>query len=325
MPIRPDWDKYAAGICDEIDFWATKIGKIAIPTIFFGGGTPSLMPPAIFSKIMAHIATRFYIPAGAEVTIESNPGTIDANGIRQFAAAGVNRLSVGVQSLDDETLKFLGRIHTGRDAIALLDAARRMNIRTSADFIYATPNQTPDDVVRMCREINAIGLTHVSMYELTIEPGTPFGEMNIKTPDNETTAQMYAAIGATLNIPRYEVSNYSAPGDECRHNMAVWDGAPYIGIGRGAAGRVHINDEWYDQMGANARFEKLSVDARATEMVITGMRTMRGVKLTPDVRRAIDWKWADAHAALVTYDDARMRATPDGILTLDAVLINLIK
>lgn len=322
----PDWDAYADGIVSEIRQWNEKLGTFDVPTIFFGGGTPSLMPVGTFEKIINNIAKNFHIQPACEITLESNPGTIDDEKLAAFIAAGVNRLSVGVQSFDDARLKWLGRRHTARDAMRLVDGAMRRGIRVSGDFIYGLPGDTVADVVDTCRRINETGLQHCSMYELTIEPGTPLALARPEMPSNETMAEMYTAIAQNLHLPRYEVSNYAAPGQECRHNQNVWDGEPYIGLGQGAAGRVFMAGEWYEQMGANARCTKITSDMRAAEKVITGMRTMRGVRLTPDVVAAIDMRYVDSHPELITHTaTARIAATDGGILILDEMLIKLVK
>lgn len=282
------------------------------------------MPTPVFEQIIECIQKNFDIAPDAEITLEANPGTLDKTRLHEFMAAGVNRLSVGVQSLDDAELELLGRTHTARDAINLIDAACRMGLRVSGDFIYGLPGQDAHAVEKICRQINDLGLRHCSMYELTIEPSTPFGRMNLDMPSNDEMADMYSAIGATLNLPRYEVSNYAAPTQHCRHNENIWDGAPYIGIGRGAAGRIFMGDQWFEQMGAGARFEPMSAHDRAIEKIITGMRTMRGVELSPDVVAAVDWDAARANADFVKWDNNRMQATEAGLLTLDNLLIKLI-
>lgn len=322
--VRPDWEKYTLDMCTEIQYWGRILNHAPVPTIFFGGGTPSLMPADAFGRILDTVAKCFQIQHECEITIEANPGTIDAARLGDFQAAGMNRLSVGVQSLNDADLKFLGRRHTVNDARRLLDAGHAANLRVSADFIYGLPGQTADTVAAVCREINTMGLRHCSMYELTIEAGTPLAADRPAMPSNNEMAEMYDAIGRTLAIARYEVSNYAAPGDECRHNATVWDGAPYIGIGRGAAGRPLINGAWYEQMGAGAQFTELSRRDRAIEKVITGMRTMRGVEMTADVRDVINHDFVASHRNLVMIDGDRMHATNAGILTLDNLLIRLI-
>lgn len=321
---NPDWDLYTAGIVAELKYWERQLGKISIPTIFFGGGTPSLMPVQSFRKIIHTITTLFDTEPDCEITLESNPRTLDATKLDEFCAAGVNRLSIGIQSLSDERLQFLGRQHSVTDALHLVDLARRKNIRLSADFIYGMPNDTVDDIVKLCDDINALGLGHCSMYELTIEENTPFGKMNLNMPTNDEMAQMYIAIGDRLNIPRYEVSNYATHGNECRHNMNIWDGAPYIGIGRGGAGRVLINNQWYEQMGNGELFNPLDHGARAIERVITGMRMVRGVILDNDTEKIINMDFVNSHPDLVyRTNDGRIAATKHGMLILDDVIANM--
>lgn len=321
----PDWDEYENKICSEIEFWADKLGRIDVPTIFFGGGTPSLMPVNVFEKIINTIRDNFNMLTGAEITLESNPGTLDEKKLNDFRCAGMNRLSTGVQSLDDEKLRFLGRRHTAQDALDLIGAAQKMGLRVSADFIYGLPGDTEKSVIEMCGKINQIGLNHLSMYELTIEENTPFGKMNLDMPTNAEMAQMYVAIDKHIALPRYEVSNYCTPGNECRHNMNVWGGAPYIGIGVGAAGRVYMNNQWYDQLGNGARFEKISDDVRATEKIITGLRTVRGCQLTDDIKSVIDIEWVNSHPMLINIHNNCISVTKQGMLVLDDVILNLIR
>ena len=322
---NPDWQKYADDICSELKFWADKLGRIEIPTIFFGGGTPSLMLIDAFEQIIKCIKDNFNISPNCEITLESNPGTIDKNKLADFVSNGVNRLSVGVQSLKEEELIFLGRRHNVKQSLDLLNAATQMNLRLSADFIYGFPNHNVESVVELCGQINKLGLEHVSMYELTIEENTPFGKMNLKMPDNDTMAKMYEAIGENLFLPRYEVSNYAKPNEHCIHNENVWAGQAYIGIGRGGAGRVYLDNIWYEQKGDNELFEKMNNDIRATEKILTGMRTMRGVELTKDVKKMLNFDWIKTHKDLVEIDKKYFHTTPQGLLILDDLILDLIK
>lgn len=323
--VAPDWDRYCSEIRKEILFWADKMGKIDVPTVFFGGGTPSLMPVYVFDKIITTIKNSFNLHADAEITLESNPKTLDFNKLADFHKSGANRLSVGVQSLNDIKLQFLGRKHTVADAINLLNDANRIGIRVSADFIYGLPGETVQDVVDTCKQINKLGLKHCSLYELTIEKNTPFGMMNLTVPDNDTMAQMYIAIADTLNLQRYEVSNYATEDQHCRHNENIWDGAPYIGIGIGAAGRILYKDTWYEQLGAYKKYKKMSSKDRQTEIIITGMRTKRGCRLTQSVKKAIDIKWINEHPELVQINNNRICATDSGMLILDDILVNIVR
>ena len=322
---NPDWKRYSDNICDELKFWSEKLGKVNVPTIFFGGGTPSLMPTKIFEQIMNCIRNSFCLEENCEITLESNPGTIDKYKLYDFVSFGVNRLSVGVQSLNDDELLFLGRRHNVKQALNLLILAQNMNLRVSADFIYGLPNHDTQSVIALCKDINKIGLSHVSMYELTIEKNTPFGKMNLNMPDNEVMADMYMAIGDNLSLPRYEVSNYATHGCECRHNQNIWNGEPYIGIGRGAAGRVLIDNVWYEQRGANELFKSISNETRGTEKILTGMRTLRGVKLTDDVKKQINFDWVESHKDLVEIKSEYLHTSTRGLLILDDIITDIIK
>ena len=322
---NPDWNKYANDICDELKGWALRLGRIKIPTIFFGGGTPSLMPADVFETIIQCIYNYFDVDTKCEITLESNPGTLDKCKLCNFVSMGVNRLSVGVQSLTDEELQFLGRKHNVKQAIDLLDIANNMNLRISADFIYGLPNHDVQSVVNLCRRINELTLKHVSLYELTIEKNTPFERMDLNMPDNKIMAEMYNAIGDNLNLPRYEVSNYALPNEHCRHNENIWNGDAYIGIGRGAAGRVFMDGVWYEQRGNNELFKKISNDTRAIEKILTSMRTVRGVRLTNDVKNQINFDWVNAHKDLVEIDNEYLHTTPHGLLILDNLIVDLIK
>ncbi len=322
---NPDWDGYTKKIVDEIEYFSRKLGKIHIPTIFFGGGTPSLIPSKNFSEIIGAVRKNFDVAPDAEITIEANPGTLDNTRLTEFCTAGVNRRSVGVQSFDDTKLKFLGRIHNAHDAIALIENGLNRGIRVSADFIYGLPGEDVQDIIETCNKINKIGITHCSMYELTIEPNTPFGKMNLDMPSNETMADMYIAIGDNLKLPRYEVSNYALVGHECRHNQNVWDGAPYIGIGDGAAGRIYLNNTWYEELGAGKMFQPMTDKARAIERVITGMRTMRGVHIDDTIKKILNIEFAKTHPDVIMFSNDRIAATNAGILVLDDLIEKLVK
>jgi len=323
---NPNWDEYHDKIIHELEYWGQKLNNPKVPTIFFGGGTPSLMPTDVFGKIISAIYKNFHVVSNAEITLESNPGTLSENKLKEFCKIGVNRLSIGVQSLDDEKLQFLGRRHSVTDALKLLENANNQNIRVSADFIYGLPQQTTQDVIKMCDEINKLGLKHCSLYELTIEKNTPFGKMNLDMPTNQTMAEMYTAIQDILNLQRYEVSNYALNGFECKHNQNVWDGGAYIGIGQGAAGRIFFNDTWYEQLGNNEKFEILTPKERAIEKVLTGLRTMRGTELTDDIRDVINMTFAKTHPNMLRFtNDNRIVATDAGILLLDDLIVKLVK
>ena len=321
----PDWAKYTKSICDEIDYWGQKLEHTKVPTVFFGGGTPSLIPVKYFAQIMQCIRQQFDIESDAEITIEANPKTLNRERLCDFMKSGVNRISIGVQSFDDDKLLFLGRRHNAKEARELLTTAQDLGLRVSADFIYGLPDEGVTDVIKMCETINLLGLKHCSMYELTIEPNTPFGKIKLDMPDNDTMSHMYMAINDNLKIPRYEVSNYAIVGHECRHNQNIWDGAAYVGIGAGAAGRVNIDSQWYEQMGNHVRFDAISAQTRAIEKLITGMRTVRGCRLTDDVKSVIDIGWVQRNPEHVQIQNGRIATTHAGLMVLDEILVKMVK
>lgn len=323
--ISPDWETYSNGIIQEVNHWGNILGRCDVPTIFFGGGTPSLMPVSTFDKILNAIQKNFHILNGCEITLESNPGALSNSKLDDFVSAGMNRLSIGVQSLDDEKLKFLGRLHNAETAIALIKYAQKKNINLNADFIYGMPGQTVNDIIKLCNDINAIGINHVSMYELTIEKSTPFGRMNLNMPDNTTMADMYCAIGDTLKLPRYEVSNYANPGFECRHNTNVWHGDAYVGFGPSAAGRPFFNNHWHEQIGADVKCDEMSDSDRAIEKIITGMRTIRGIDVGDDIGAMLNFDFIKNNSDLIQMDKNRIFATAQGMLVLDNLLLHMVK
>ncbi len=323
--IAPDWESYKNQILSEVDFWHNKLGRVNVPTIFFGGGTPSLMPTNIFADIINHIAKKFDLSNCSEITLESNPGTLDTQKLDDFIKSGMSRLSVGVQSFDDNELKFLGRRHDAKCAKKLLDIAMQKNIRVSADFIYGLPNHNVQNVINLCNQINKIGLQHASLYELTIEKNTPFGRMNLNMPNNDTMADMYLAIQDNIKLPRYEVSNYAARDNHCKHNENIWDGAPYIGLGHGARGRVFMDGVWFEQSGGDIKFNAIDDTTRAIEKLMTGLRTMRGATIDNDIKNVLDFDFINSHNALVKIDGDKIYATDAGILILDDLLVDILR
>lgn len=320
---NPDWGAYTNKIISEIEHWARLLGRISVPTVFFGGGTPSLMPTRCFEQIISKIHQCFDVLYGAEITLESNPGTIDETRMREFQSFGVNRISIGVQSFSDEKLKYLGRRHSALDAIKTIQTAQKLGLRVSGDFIYGLPDETVSDVIHTCAQINDLDLQHCSMYELTIEPDTPIGRENPTMPTNDEMADMYNAIGDTLKLPRYEVSNYATPDKHCQHNENIWDGAPYIGLGRGAAGRVYHNSTWFEQLGDGQLFAPLDAKSRAIEKLITGLRTTRGTRLTDDVKGVINMDTVHQMPELIQVQDNRISVTRSGMLVLDDILVKI--
>ena len=243
---RPvDQGAYARAMRREIAWTAARAPGREVTSVFFGGGTPSLMEPRTVAAVLDAVAGAWPVADGAEVTLEANPTSVEAERFRGYRAAGVNRVSLGVQSLRDEQLRFLGRLHSADEARAAIRLARDTFPRVSFDLIYARPGQTVEAWTGELREAIALAADHLSLYQLTIEPGTPFFGLaergRLRVPDPDRAADLYEAtqaVTAEAGLPAYEVSNHARPGDESRHNLAYWRYDAYAGIGPGAHGRL---------------------------------------------------------------------------------------
>ena len=321
-----------------------------LTSIFFGGGTPSLMEPATAAALIDAAAGHWQTADEIEITLEANPSSVEAARFADLAAAGVNRVSLGLQSLDDKALHFLGRAHDVGEGLDALATAQRHFGRVSFDLIYALPGQNaPEWEAELARAL-AFGTGHLSLYQLTIEPGTRFatlaakGELVPADPDHgadlfELTDAMTRAAG----LPRYEVSNHARPGEESRHNLTYWRMGDYAGVGPGAHGRRsglatqrHRKPEnWLKAMARNAHglVEETALDPRerASEMLLMGLRLGEGVDLSDIAARTGVERLVDGAAVarlerqgLVEADDARLRVTNDGILLLDAILAEVV-
>ncbi len=225
----------------ELDGFAAETPRRPVTSVFFGGGTPSLMEPATAAAILDRIAARWPIDSNLEVTLEANPSTAEAARFRGFREAGVDRISIGVQALDDDALRFLGRGHSAADARAAVMLASQIFPRFSFDLIWGWPGHRVADWRRQLRAALAIAGEHVSAYQLTIEPGTAFWRDGVPAIDEDASADLFETTREMLagaGLPAYEISNHARPGAECRHNLAVWRGADYLGIGPGAHGRL---------------------------------------------------------------------------------------
>ena len=234
----------------EIATTAARTAGRTVSSIFFGGGTPSLMQPATVGAILDAIARHWTVAPGAEVTLEANPTSVEATRFRGYRAAGVNRVSLGVQALDDVALKELGRLHSAREALDAVAVARANFERYSFDLIYARPHQTPDGWAHELKRALAEAGEHLSLYQLTIEQDTPFFALHkagkIAMPDDDTARAFYDVtqdVCAAAGLPAYEISNHARPGAECRHNLVYWRAHEYAGIGPGAHGRLDVGGE----------------------------------------------------------------------------------
>ncbi len=313
-----DFDSFETALCREMTHMASLLPhKQPLSSIFFGGGTPSLMPPKLVARLIKHSETLFGFASNIEITAEANPTSIEADTMLEFHHAGVNRVSMGVQSLDDQSLKFLGREHSVAEALRALDTVRTTFDRVSIDLIYALPDQTPAAWQAMLGRALGLGLGHLSLYQLTIEEGTVFYTKQrrgaVMALDDDRAADLYeitAEMTQKAGLPAYEISNHAIPGQECRHNMIYWQGGDWVGVGPGAHGRFtslnkaapndpDVNNEtlqartttlvrrspsgWLDAVAEKGHgIDKIYHDDahdRATEMVMMGLRLTCGIDL----------------------------------------------
>jgi oxygen-independent coproporphyrinogen-3 oxidase len=345
-------DRWRAALLTELRHAASLTPGRRLDSIFFGGGTPSLMAPSTTAAVIAE-ATALWQPAeDLEITLEANPGTIDAARFADFKAAGVNRLSLGVQSFDDAELKFLGRAHDAATAIRGIELAASLFERFSFDLIYARPGQSVENWRAELDRALGFGPGHISVYQLTIEPGTQFHTRHargeIVLPEDEIGAKMFEATAESLDaagLPAYEISNHARPGEECRHNLVYWRGGDYAGIGPGAHGRLTFNGAvhaerrhrapaiWLERVErdghATVESEPVNAETRIEELVMTGLRLTSGIDAA--LFRRITGKALDdmldparldalREEGLVVGDEAGIRATGEGRIRLNAVI-----
>ncbi len=244
-----DEQRFLRAFQKEIVTTAERTRSRTVSTIFFGGGTPSLMQPSTIAGVLNSIAREWRVAPDAEITLEANPTSVEAERFRGYRAAGVNRVSLGVQALDDRALAELGRMHSAREALEAVAVARAVFERYSFDLIYARPGQTPKEWAgELTRALEHAG-EHLSLYQLTIEPDTPYFALHeagkLKTPNEDIGRALYDTtqeVCAAHGLPAYEISNHARPGGECRHNLVYWRGHEYAGIGPGAHGRLDIEE-----------------------------------------------------------------------------------
>lgn len=347
-----DAGAYVEALLTEMRYWHTQTGPRALTSIFFGGGTPSLLDPRNVERLITEATTLWQADEGLEVTLEANPTSSEGKKFHEFAQAGVNRLSLGVQALNDADLTFLGREHNVKEALAALDDARKMFPRFSFDLIYARKNQKPSEWEKELAQALQLAGGHLSLYQLTIEPGTVFAQKarggEVFQAPEEESALMYEItqhLCADAGLPAYEVSNHAGAGQECRHNMCYWQYGEYVGIGAGAHGRVRGTDEavwatvthkppemWLrrveEQGQGLAGCEALSLDEQKEEAFMMNLRLTRGIdkaawraRFGEPLQALLD---EQALAMLVAENylentDAVLRTTPKGRLVLTAL------
>ncbi len=347
-----DQQRYAGAFARELQHMAELAPERIVTSIFFGGGTPSLMLPETIETILNAAAKHWTIAADAEITLEANPSSVEAGHFRDYHRAGINRVSLGVQSLDDSQLKFLGRLHNAQEARAAISLANEVFSRVSFDMIYARPDQSTAEWERELTEALLLVTGHMSLYQLTIEAGTPFFGLQQKgkliAPDAERAATLFEVtqqIMTDVGFPAYEVSNHAAPGQESLHNLTYWRYGEYVGIGPGAHGRLVIEgkrhaiaiekypETWLENVEANGHGictdDGLTCDEQGNEMLLMGMRLKEGF----DIGRfeAVSGRVLDSTRISSMIDlgyvewmsNNRLRATARGWLVLNAVIAEL--
>lgn len=279
--VKPglDQEQTVSGYLEDLDYYASLTAGRTVTSVFFGGGTPSLLRPALISRILDRIAARWPLAADAEISLEANPGSNTPTLFSDLKNAGINRLSLGVQALNPADLEFLGRRHTLQQALEALEQITRTFDNHSADLIYARPGQQLSDWEKEVRCITSFGLRHLSLYQLTIEPGTVFYKQGVRPLEENAAAEMYEITGELLQqagYPRYEVSNYAQPGWSCRHNLLYWQGEDYLGIGPAAHGRLKLDGNFYATTHPR-QMELLTSRERAEELLLMGLRLSAGL------------------------------------------------
>jgi putative oxygen-independent coproporphyrinogen III oxidase len=347
-----DEARFVRAFTAEIAATAARVPGRTVSTIFFGGGTPSLMQPSTVDAILQAVARHWSIAPDVEVTLEANPTSVEATRFRGFRAAGVNRVSLGVQALDDAALKELGRLHTAREALDAVAIARENFERYSFDLIYARPRQTPEMWAAELKRAIAQAGEHLSLYQLTIEQDTPFFALReagkLIVPDDDTGRALYDTtqeICAAAGLPAYEISNHARGGAQCRHNLVYWRAHEYAGIGPGAHGRLDIGGErravatekrpeaWLmrvESLGHGiATDEALTREQMADEFLLMGLRLAEGVD--PERYARLAGRPLDPRRIAILHDEGAVETTADGMLrvtlagfpVLDAVVADL--
>ncbi len=347
-----DETQYLRAIQSEIAASAARAPGRTVSTIFFGGGTPSLMQPETVGGILDSIAKHWTVAGNVEVSLEANPTSVEATRFHGYRAGGVNRVSLGVQALDDQSLKELGRLHSTQEALDAIAVARSIFDRYSFDLIYTRPRQTLAGWAAELKQAISEAAEHLSLYQLTIEPGTPFFGLHkagkLIMPDDDLGRDLYdltQSVCGDAGLPAYEVSNHARPGAECRHNLVYWRGHEYAGVGPGAHGRLNIDgrryatetekkpEVWLARVAEHGHGlvvdEKLQPNEVADEFLLMGLRLAEGIdpaRFTALSGRALDparVSFLRAGGAVETTDSGRLRVTQSGFPLLDAVVADL--
>ncbi|MGD8327430.1 MAG: radical SAM family heme chaperone HemW [Sphingomonadales bacterium] len=336
-------------LLQDLEHAAELAGPRGLSSIFFGGGTPSLMDPQTVEALIDRAHALFPTQGAVEITLEANPSSVEAANFKALATAGVNRVSLGIQSFNDEALRFLGRLHNADEALKALDTAQNEFARVSFDLIYTRPNQSLEDWAQELDRALGFGTEHLSLYQLTIEPGTAFytkarlGQLDM--PDEDLSAALFDFTQermADAGLPAYEISNHARPGCESRHNLIYWRGQSYAGIGPGAHGRLQLSDGWVaseaqrlpekymqtieDQGHGLKPLTPIDDNERAKEMLMMGLRLKEGVDLRTLPAEVIDTSGLEQMIDLgfLSRNQQRLCLTTSGWPLLNPILEKII-
>nr|HIL77237.1 coproporphyrinogen III oxidase [Rhodospirillales bacterium] len=344
--------KWLKAYLNELRYYASETSERVISSVFFGGGTPSLMKPSVIEKILNEIQSLWHCSKDMEVTAEANPSSSETQLFKDFRGAGINRLSVGVQSLNNQSLMFLGRLHNADDARKAIKAATKIFPKISFDLIYALPGQTPITWKKELASAIKIAEGHLSLYQLTIEPGTEFHKKRIKAANEDIGAALFELTQEIMDnagLPAYEISNHAKKGQESRHNLIYWRGGDYLGIGPGAHGRIthayktemmhnYREPEIWLNLAITKKYGQqkraaLSKEERRNELVLMGLRLIEGISLdhfnsltNQHLTKIIDKNRITALAdqGYLTLSNTVLKTTVAGRQRLNAVLTYLL-
>jgi oxygen-independent coproporphyrinogen-3 oxidase len=351
-----DHGRWRRALEKELDHFAERTPGRRLTSIFFGGGTPSLMEPETVAGVISRAGRHWRVDDTTEISFEANPTSSEASNFAAYASAGIGRLSLGVQSLDDQALRYLGREHDAGEARRAIELAQLHFPRVSFDLMYARPGQDPAAWRDELRAALCFSPSHLSLYQLTIEEGTRFHALRrrglLREMGDDAAARLFEETRALLTaagLPAYEVSNHTRPGDECRHNLIYWRSGDYIGIGPGAHGRLASGERrvatrqhrapeaWLElvERGGHATRETsdLSAEDRLSEFVMMGLRLTEGIPRS--AFQAVFGSEPEAlleprrlehlrNAELVILDDRRLAVTEKGFMFLNSVLVHLL-
>ncbi|MGD9637578.1 MAG: radical SAM family heme chaperone HemW [Alphaproteobacteria bacterium] len=331
-----------------LNSFADNMDKKPLSSIYFGGGTPSLMPEFMLAELVENAEKILGFSDNIEISIEANPNTINQNMVNGIKNAGINRLSIGIQSFNDKELTFLGRIHNVKEALQAFEIAHKTFQNISIDLIYGLPEQTLDDWHKNLEQALTLKCPHYSLYQLSIEKGSLLETRKLPAVDDDTALNMLKlnqSLLKTEDIQQYEVSNYALSGYECRHNILGWQGYDYIGIGAGACSRITSDhkflsiiqeanpQKWFDNP-QDMICETLTPITRAEELVILGLRLHEGINSNvfyqncgKNLLDVIDEKVLSdfCESNLLIFEDNILKTTESGLLVLDYLLLKLLK